>query len=286
MKTIAIVAPGAMGSALAGVLNYHHLEVLTLLDGRSFASAERAKKAGMMPVSAEELMQAEVLLSVVPPAFAISLAEQLAPALSAAAHKPLYVDCNAISEQTVDQVKTLITATGAGFVDGAIIGLPPASPQGSVPRLWFAGEQASQLKELENFGLQVSIMQAETGAASALKMSYAGINKGITLMCALMLINASRVGAADALLQQMEESQPALLARLRKSIPDMYSKAWRWAPEMEEIASLNAGELSGEALYQALATFCRQMAEDQQRDGDFVSLLDAFLQADQRKSQP
>ncbi|KAB8307503.1 NAD(P)-dependent oxidoreductase [Erwinia endophytica] len=282
MKTIAIVAPGAMGSALAGVLHRHRLEVLTLLDGRSQASLERAKKAGMKPVSAHELMQAEVILSVVPPASAISLAQQLAPYIAAAMDKPLYVDCNAVSEQTLKQIAEIILPTGAAFVDGAIIGLPPVTSQDRVPRLWFAGEQAGRLAELENFGLSVSVMQAATGAASALKMSYAGINKGITLLCALMLINASRVGAADALLQQMEESQPSLLARLRASIPDMYNKAWRWAPEMEEIARLNAGEVPGAALYQALAAFCRQMAEDQQHDGDFVPLLNAFLQAEKR----
>jgi len=282
MKTIAIVAPGAMGSALAAVLHRHHLEVLTLLDGRSQVSIERAKKAGMKPVSADEMMQAEVILSVVPPASAIALAQQLAPYLAAAIDKPLYVDCNAVSEQTLKQVAEIILPTGAAFVDGAIIGLPPVTSQNCVPRLWFAGEQAGRLAELENFGLSVSVMQSATGSASALKMSYAGISKGITLLCALMLINASRVGAADALLQQMEESQPALLARLRTAIPDMYNKAWRWAPEMEEIASLNAGEVPGEALYQALAAFCRQMAEDQRHNGDFVPLLNAFLQADKR----
>lgn len=37
MKTIAVVAPGAMGSAIAGLLTHHHLEVLTLTQGRSQA---------------------------------------------------------------------------------------------------------------------------------------------------------------------------------------------------------------------------------------------------------
>lgn len=278
MKTIAVVAPGAMGSAIAGLLTHHQLEVLTIIEGRSQATAERAKQAGMTPVSAEGLMRADVILSIVPPASAVTLAVQLAPLLHAAHTKPLYVDCNAIGEDTLKRVAATIAPTGAGFVDGAIIGLPPASPEDKSPQFWFAGDRAKPLAELEAFGLRVKIMQEQIGAASALKMSYAGINKGITLLSALMLINASRVGAAGALLEEMEASQPALMARLRKAIPDMYSKAWRWAPEMEEIATLNAGELSGGPLYQALATFCRQMAEDQQQGGDFTPLLNAFLQ--------
>ncbi|OON40368.1 phosphogluconate dehydrogenase [Izhakiella australiensis] len=279
MKTVAIIAPGAMGAAVAGVLTSHKLEVLTLLDNRSPRSVERARQAGMIAVNLDELMRAEAILSIVPPANAMALAESLAPTLKNSRVKPLYVDCNAISEQRVKQVNEAIVATGAAFVDGAIIGLPPAAADDSGPCFWFAGSRAAELRALERAGLRVKVMQeAQVGAASALKMSYAGINKGITLLSALMLINASRVGAADALWQEMNASQPVLMDRLRKAIPDMYSKAWRWAPEMEEIASLNQGELPGENLYMALADFCRQLADNQRDNGDYTQLLTDFLQ--------
>jgi hypothetical protein len=91
-------------------------------------------------------------------------------------------------------------------------------------------------------------MKAPLGAASALKMSYAGINKGTTLLAAAMLLGATRAGAADALRAELSERRPELLDRYARSIPDMYLKAYRWAPEMEEIAEF-LGRRSGRPPY-------------------------------------
>ncbi|PIJ51713.1 phosphogluconate dehydrogenase [Erwinia sp. OLTSP20] len=278
MKTVAIIAPSAMGAAVASVLTAHRVEVLTLLTGRSSASAARPRQAKMTAVNADELMKAEAIFSIVPPANAMTLATELAPLLARSRTKPLYVDCNAVSARQVGKIHAVIDASGAGFVDGAIIGLPPSDAQEKGPRFWFAGDDAPKLSWLSDAGLRVKIMAAEVGAASALKMSYAGINKGITLLSTLMLINASRAGAAEALWQEMTDSQPALMDRLRQAIPDMYSKAWRWAPEMQEIASLNQGELPGDVVYHALAQLCRQLADNQQHQDDYRRLLNNFLQ--------
>ena len=45
--TIALIAPGNMGSAIAKRLTEHKVTVLTALTGRSPASAKRASEAGM-----------------------------------------------------------------------------------------------------------------------------------------------------------------------------------------------------------------------------------------------
>ena len=74
---ISIMAQGAMGAATASRLVENGLEVRTDLTGRSAASAERAAKAGMKAVSEDELAGADFLLSIVPPADAVSLAERL-----------------------------------------------------------------------------------------------------------------------------------------------------------------------------------------------------------------
>ena len=48
--SIAIIAPGRMGSALAAILIRSGHRVVTLLDGRSAVSHARAEAAGMIPV--------------------------------------------------------------------------------------------------------------------------------------------------------------------------------------------------------------------------------------------
>ena len=72
--TIAIIAPGAMGAATAARLHENGVRVLTSLEGRSSASAARAKSAGMIAATDVELGQADIVLSIVPPGDALTLA--------------------------------------------------------------------------------------------------------------------------------------------------------------------------------------------------------------------
>jgi 3-hydroxyisobutyrate dehydrogenase-like beta-hydroxyacid dehydrogenase len=119
------MAQGGMGAATASRLIQKGLEVRTDLTGRSAASAECAAKAGMKTVREDELARVDFLLSIVPPADAVSLAKRLSPALARAARKPIYVDFNAVNPQTTKNVARIVQATGARFVDGSIIGGPP-----------------------------------------------------------------------------------------------------------------------------------------------------------------
>ena len=98
--------------------------------------------------------------------------------LSLVQRKAMFVDCNAVNVETVRRISSIIEPTGASFVDGSIIGHPP-DPQGG-PTFYFSGSAAKELAAFEGLGLKVRIMEAPIGAASALKMAYAGINKGIT----------------------------------------------------------------------------------------------------------
>ena len=90
------------------------------------------------------------------------------------------------------RIDAVVTPTGAAFVDGGIIGPPPG--QSGNPTFYFSGQAAPALAGLSDLGLNVRIMKAPLGAASALKMSYAEINKGTTLLAAAMLLGATRAG--------------------------------------------------------------------------------------------
>src|ERR1700759_3549359 len=99
--TVAVIAPGMMGSAVAARLTQHGVTVRSILAGRSAASLARAQAAGMTDAAPAEIAACDIILSIVPPGEAIGLAETLAPSMRAASHKPIYVDCNAISPDTV-----------------------------------------------------------------------------------------------------------------------------------------------------------------------------------------
>jgi 3-hydroxyisobutyrate dehydrogenase-like beta-hydroxyacid dehydrogenase len=183
-----------MGSAVGRRLSEHGARVLTSLTGRSIATVRRAEMTGMIGADDDAIAQADVILSILPPNEAFALAERFAAPLSRASHKAIFADCNAINVETVRRIDAVITPTGAAFVDGGIIGPPPG--QSGNPTFYFSGQAAPALAGLCDLGLNVRIMNAPLGAASALKMSYAGINKGTTLLAAAMLLGATRAGAA------------------------------------------------------------------------------------------
>jgi 3-hydroxyisobutyrate dehydrogenase-like beta-hydroxyacid dehydrogenase len=277
MQTIAVIAPGAMGSAVAHRLSTKvGVSVLTSLTGRSAATIQRAEKAGMRDAGDGEIAEADVILSILPPGEAVALAERFVEPLARASHKAMFVDCNAVNVETVQRISSIIKPTGAAFVDGAIIGPPPSAE--SNPTFYFSGEEASLLSALGGFGLKVQVIDANIGAASALKMAYAGINKGITLLVAAMILNSIEAGAGKALHFELAASQSELLRRVTRSIPDMYPKAYRWAPEMEEIAAFVAGDPPTSRIFEALGQFCRRMAADAAGERANIECLDAFLQ--------
>src|ERR1700742_285621 len=110
---IAVVAPGEMGAGIGQRLHERGARVLTSLAGRSAASAKRAERAGLVDAGDDEIVTAEIILSVVPPKDAAGLAERLKPAIARAAKKPIYVDCNAVAPQTADEIGSILQGSGA-----------------------------------------------------------------------------------------------------------------------------------------------------------------------------
>jgi len=258
---VGIIAQGQMGSAVAKRLTEHGVTVLTSLEGRSFASIKRAEAAGMRAVSLDTIAYADMILSIVPPGDAEALAQALGPHLAASARKPFYADCNAVNPETVKRIANTIEATGCRFVDAGIIGGPPKANYDG-PTFYLSGVDAGAIAALNDFGLICKIADGPIGAASALKMSYAGITKGLTALASVMLLAATRAGTAEALRRELEQSQPALLTWFGRQVPPMFDKAYRWVAEMEEIAVFVGDDIAGETLFRATAELYRRLAED------------------------
>jgi putative dehydrogenase len=277
---VAVVAPGMMGAAVGKRLVDHGVKVLTSLKGRSVGSQERAKAAGMIAVSDEEIAATDFILSILPPGEAVALAQRFAPVLTASNSKPVFVDCNAVSPRTVDRIAAAVAPTGSPFVDAGIIGAPP-KPNDAGPRFYASGKEAPRFARLREFGLDVRVLAGPMSAASALKMSYAGITKGTQALAAAMLLAATRGGTADALSAELNGSQPQMLAWLKRNLSQMPPKAYRWVAEMHEIADFVGEDASAHELYVGAAHFYEQIAGDFAADKKAVSALEAFLRQEE-----
>jgi 3-hydroxyisobutyrate dehydrogenase-like beta-hydroxyacid dehydrogenase len=278
--TVAVIAQGAMGAGIGGRLAQRGAHVVTSLAGRSEASGKRAAAAGMVAVSDQEVARADYFLSILPPSEALALAERMAALIGPSNHKPVYIDCNAVSPPTKAEIGEVIARAGSPFVDGSIIGAPPREGYDG-PAIYASGTDASKFVPLGDFGLVVRVIEGPIGAASAMKMSYAGITKGFTALGAMMLLAASRGGVADGLRMELERSQPALLPWLQRSIPAMYSKAYRFVGEMEEIADYVGEDPSAQEMFDAFADFYTRLATDFEGKQDEVKALTAFLKPKQ-----
>jgi 3-hydroxyisobutyrate dehydrogenase-like beta-hydroxyacid dehydrogenase len=273
---VAVIAPGAMGAAVGKRLADNGLTVLTSLEGRSDETRARAKAAGMTAAKDKDIARADFILSILPPGDALSLAQRFVPALTASNAKPVYVDCNAINPKTVDRVAAAIAPSECPFVDAGIIGQPP-KPGDAGPRIYASGAAAPRFAALRDYGLDIRVLDGEVSAASALKMSYAGITKGTQAIGAAMMLAATRAGSADALMAELQLSQKEMLAWLKRQLTMMPPKAYRWVAEMQEIAGFVGDDPAARELYEGAAEFYARFAEDFAVGKKDAAALAAFL---------
>jgi 3-hydroxyisobutyrate dehydrogenase-like beta-hydroxyacid dehydrogenase len=273
---VAVIAPGMMGAAVGQRLVKNGIKVLTSLAGRSAETAARAKAAGMVGASDGEIVATDFILSILPPGDAVALARRFAGPLTASNSKPVFVDCNAVSPRTVERIAAAIAPTGAPFVDAGIIGAPPR-PDYAGPTFYASGDAADRFAALGEYGLNVRVIDAPAGAASAMKMSYAGITKGFTALGAAMMLAATRAGTAPALRQELSESQPALLGWLSRQVPAMFPKAYRFVAEMEEIAEFVGEDAASREMYEGYAKLYARLAADLDGDKREIGALTDFV---------
>jgi putative dehydrogenase len=277
---VAIIAPGEMGSAVGARLAERGVRVTTALAGRSAASAARAERARMAGVADDDALvgEADFFLSICPPGEAVALARRLKPALTRSRKKPIYVDCNAVSPATAKEIGAVLESTGCRYVDGGIIG-PPPQPDATGTRIYVSGAAANEVARLSDFGVAFPALDGPIGAASALKMSYAGITKGVTAIASAMVLGATRAGSAEALHKELALSQPQLLAWFTRQVPRMFPKAYRFVAEMEEIGEFLGHGTPGGDMYRAIARLYEDIAAaaHEPSPGNAVAQLSEFF---------
>ena len=234
--TIAILSPGSMGSAVGKVLRESGYDLVTNLDGRSERTRALAEEAGFRAVSGIDSIveEADLVMSILVPSKAISVAREAAAAMKRTGASPAYADCNAVSPDTARELGGIIEAAGGRFIDAGIIGGPPGS--GSPPRFYASGPHEAVIGELDGKGIIVPLLGGDVGRASAIKMCYASLTKGVSALQTAALVAAYRLGLSSELEEEMSSSQANVLAQMQ-SVIGLPGKAFRWVGEMEEIAA-------------------------------------------------
>jgi 3-hydroxyisobutyrate dehydrogenase-like beta-hydroxyacid dehydrogenase len=236
--TIGVVGTGDMGSAVGRVLKGAGYRVVTALDGRSPNSQSLAAAAGLEDLGQLDavLAIADVFLSIVPPASAFDFAHRAAESIRSQARDIVFADCNAVSPETVNAIAALFTGGPARFVDIGIVGPAPEPARTGTTRFYVSGQDRGPLFDIAVPEIDNVDMGDAIGRASAIKMCYAAMNKGVNALYATVLVAARQLGVDTELLTEFELSQAEAARRMADRIPFLPATAERFTGEMIEIA--------------------------------------------------
>ncbi|MFB7465205.1 DUF1932 domain-containing protein [Streptomyces sp. NPDC056224] len=272
MTTVTVLHPGAMGSAVAAQAAAAGHEVLWVPEGRSEITRARALQAGGVAVNSltEALERSAVVLAVCPP----QAAEDVAESVAAQGFAGVYVDANAINPQRMHRIAEEI-APGAVVLDGAIFGPPPGAQR--VARLYLAGdESAIALVETLFKDTALHTRQAASGgigSASALKMAFASYQKAARTLAGVAHALADAHGVGDELTAEAQVMASNILSD-PGYLPSVAARAWRWVPEMEDIAdTLRSVGLPTDMAEAAISVMSRWEDDKDQYDLPVVDAL-------------
>ena len=212
MTVVGLLFPGEMGALIGSAVDD---EVLWASEGRSDATRARAEAFRDVGTVRELVAASEVVISLCPPA----IAEDVAGEVAAEGFDGIYVEANAIAPERVSRIAEYLRCVDGSVISRSDVNLylsGDADDMAAVAALFPVGE----VKPIP--------LEGGVGAASALKMAFGGWNKIGTALTAQAYAIARAYGVEDALSAEGVDS-----ARFVRSA----RKAWRWAPEMKEVAA-------------------------------------------------
>jgi len=236
IERIGFMTPGDMGQGVALQLKKKGFTVCTALEKRSERSRRMAAEIGLTDVGSIARLTAEsdLVMSVMNPGAALEFAREAAAAIRTQTHKPVFIDCNAVAPDTMREIDQALQAAGSRCLDGGLIGPPPRGT--AKVNLYVSGPGAKELEQIGNEQLLVHYVSEKLCDASAVKMCYSAFNKGTQGLLLETLMASHRLGVGDIVEKQLLKSKADMYEWLLGALPTLPPKAYRWVPEMYEIA--------------------------------------------------
>jgi 3-hydroxyisobutyrate dehydrogenase-like beta-hydroxyacid dehydrogenase len=256
-----------MGSAIAARLIANGHRVLWCPVGRSAGSARRAGQVGLTAVESigELLTASAVVFSICPPAAAEEVADQIAD------YAGIFVEANAISPHRMIAIGE---RSGATVVDGSIIGPPPSASARARVYLSGPADAVETVHGLLAGSTAAPVSLGEPiGRASALKMAFGSFQKTSRALAAVSHAIAQDYGVTEELVKEATALGDNALME-PDYLPSAAARAWRWAPEMLEVAETARALGLPDALATGSAEVMGRWAADQDEfDIDLATTL-------------
>jgi 3-hydroxyisobutyrate dehydrogenase-like beta-hydroxyacid dehydrogenase len=240
---VGFIGFGEAGSTIARGLRGAGVERLFAYDINSRADVfgptivGRAGESGttLLDSPSELAACSDIVFSTVTSSSALDAARAAAPFLE---RRHLYADLNSVSPAVKIEIDCAIGASGAGFVEVAV--MAPVLPYGhKVPMLVGGAGAAAFAAAMTPFGLRIERLDgAKVGSAAAVKMCRSIVVKGLEALLFECVMGASRFDADDLVWASLRETYPGIdwkqLADYTSGRVVVHGE--RRAREMEEVA--------------------------------------------------
>lgn len=166
-------------------------------------AVKRAGEAGVtILASAREVgEQSDIILSLVTPEASVTVAKEVADHLRAG---QMYVDLTSSFPDEMKEIAALLERSGARFADGAMMGALPV--YGHKVLIYLAGPHAGEVAaSLGQYGMNLTVVGAEPGHASAIKLILSIATKGFEALLVEMLLASHHYHAEEPVLLALNQ---------------------------------------------------------------------------------
>ncbi len=181
----------------------------------------------------ELLEDAHIILSCVVGRAALDVARESLPFLTP---DHLFADLNTTPPKIKKEAERLVQATGALYVDAAIMG-PVEVLKHKTPIL-ASGDGARQFRDFfAPYGMDITVLDGGAGKASAVKLLRSVFQKGLMAVLLEMLLAARAYGVQDLVLDSVSKTMDGVPLRTTagRLIAKGVVNAGRMAAEMEDV---------------------------------------------------
>lgn len=150
--------------------------------------------------------EADIVMLTVTASSSLEAAKSCLPGLR---EGQLFLDMNSVSPRRKLETAALVAATGAAYVDCAV--MAPAAPYlHKVPCLIAGPGAATLAPRAAALGMKMELVSAEVGQASAIKMFRSIVVKGLEALLVESMTASAEYGVEDRVLASLKETWPGI----------------------------------------------------------------------------
>ncbi|KYH30678.1 NAD(P)-dependent oxidoreductase [Neomoorella mulderi] len=187
--------------------------------------------------NAEELVaESAIIICAVPSTASLQAAKE---ALGRLNGSKLYVDLTSSRPEVKKEIASMVTSTGASFVDAAIVA--PVPQYGHKATMFASGSGSKAFRDaLAPYGMDIRIVSTIPGQASLLKMLRSAFTKGLEALLLETMVAARKFNAEDVILNSIAETIDGapFVKTVNRHICENAIHAKRRVHEMEDVAKV------------------------------------------------